>query len=120
MTWFFSLRRLSAPRVLVIPARLRAWITRRPLGPDSEERAHFDRHPAGDDRFAPPLQRLLQVCGLQDPKTAYVLLSLQIRPVGDENLTIGLRPQRPRAAGGGEAANENPDNGCRRDRRRSF
>src|ERR1700741_2717767 len=45
MTWFFSLRLLSAPRVLVIPARLRAWITRLPSGPDSEERAHFDRHP---------------------------------------------------------------------------
>ena len=68
--------------MLVIPARLRAWITRLP-GPDSEERAHFDRHPAGDDRFAPPLQRLLQVCGFQDPKTAYVLLGLQVRPVGD-------------------------------------
>src|SRR5580704_11125810 len=111
MTWFFSLRHLSAPRVLVIPARLRAWITRLPLRPDSEERAHFDRHAAGDDRFAPPLQRLLQVCGFQDPKTAYVLLGLQVRPVGDHHLTVLLRPQRFRVAGRREATSENPGAG---------
>jgi hypothetical protein len=111
MTWFFSLRRLSAPRVLVIPARLRAWITRLPLGPDSEERAHFDRHPAGDDRFAPPLQRLLRVCGFQDPKTAYVLLGLQVRPVGDPSPYRRAAPQGFRVAGRGEATIENPGPG---------
>ena len=40
-----------------------------------------------------------------------MLLGLQVRPVGDEDLAIGLRPQRLRARGRGEAANENPDTG---------
>src|SRR2546425_3557651 len=61
--------------------------------------------PAPDRRRqpSPPRQRLIQVSGFQHPKTAYVLLGLQVGPVGDEHLAIGLRPQRPRVAGRGEA-----------------
>ena len=40
-----------------------------------------------------------------------MLLGLQVRPVGNHNHTIGLGPQRPRAAGWQEAANETPDTG---------
>jgi hypothetical protein len=61
--------------------------------------------------LAPPRQCLVQISGLQHPKTSYVLLGLRVRPVGDEHLTIGLRPQRPRAAGRREAADELPDTG---------
>src|SRR6266403_2607333 len=74
-----------------------------PSGPPSVKRAHLDRRPAGNDSLAPPRQCLLHVGGFQHPKTAYVLLGLQVRPVGDEHLAIGLRPQRPRIAGHGEA-----------------
>jgi hypothetical protein len=38
----------------------------------------------------------------------HVLLGLQVRPVGDEDLTIGLRPHRPRAACREQAANLTP------------
>src|SRR3984885_10497328 len=78
-----------------------------------EERAHLDRHPTGDDSLAPPRQCLIQVRAFQQPKTAYVLLGLQVRPVGDEHLATGLRSQRPRTAGRGEAASENPGTGGR-------
>jgi len=80
-----------------------------PLGPPSEKLAHLDRRPTVDGRLAPPRKCIIQISGFEHPKTAYVLLGLQVRPVGDEHLTIALRPQRPRAPGGGEAANENPD-----------
>ena len=76
-----------------------------------EERAHLDGRPIGDDGLAPPRQSLVQVRGFQYPKAAYVLLGLQLRPVGDEHLAIGLRPQGPRAAVPGEATSENPDTG---------
>src|SRR5580692_12592606 len=82
-----------------------------PLSPPSENQAHFDRRPAGGGSLAPPRQCLVQVSGFQHPKTAYVLLGLQVRPVGEEHLAVGLRPQRLRAAGCGEASNENPDTG---------
>src|SRR6266851_8765394 len=78
-----------------------------PLGPPSENRAHLDRRPTGDGSLAPPRQCLVQVSGFQHPKTAYVLLGLQLRPVGDEHLAIALLPQRLRAAGRGKSANEN-------------
>ena len=48
--------------------------------------------PTGDDGLASPLQCLVHISGFQHPKTAYVLLGLQVRPVGDEYLTTGLRP----------------------------
>src|SRR5260370_37014074 len=106
------LTRLAAPRhrpvrpgiagSVVTAARLL------PLGLPSVNRAHLDRPPTGDGSLAPPRKCIIQISGFQHPKTAYVLLGLQVRPVGDEHLAIGLRPQRPRAAGGGEATNENP------------
>src|SRR5580658_8387754 len=55
-----------------------------------EELAHLDRRSTGDDSLAPPRQCLIQVRAFQQPKTAYVLLGLQVRPVGDEHLTTGL------------------------------
>src|SRR4029434_7191275 len=79
------------------------------LGLPSVKRAHFDRYSTGDGSFFPPCQRLVQVSGFQDPQTAHVLLGLQVRPVGDEHRTIGVRPQRPRAACRVQLANENPD-----------
>jgi hypothetical protein len=73
--------------------RSKAWVTRLPLSPPSEKRAHLDRRPTGDGSLAPPRQCLVQVSGFQHPKTAYVLLGLEVRPVGDEHLAIGLRPR---------------------------
>src|SRR6516225_6535005 len=78
-------------------------------GSFSVKRAYLDRSPAGDGGLAPPRQCLVQVSGFQHPKTAYVLLGLYVRPVGDEHLTIGLRPQRLRAACRAQASNEDPD-----------
>ena len=75
----------------------------------SAKRAHLDRRPTGDRGLTPPRQRLVQVSGFQYPKTAYVLLGLQVRPVGDKHLAIGLRPQGLRAACRAQAASENPD-----------
>jgi hypothetical protein len=40
-----------------------------------------------------------------------VFLGLKVRPVGDEDATIGLRPQRLRVACRRYAASENPDAG---------
>src|SRR5260370_9682010 len=79
-----------------------------PLCPPSIKRAHLDRGPTGDGSLAPPRKCLVQVSGFQHPKTAYVLLGLQVRPVGDDHLSIALRPQRLRAAGPGGGTNENP------------
>ena len=59
--------------------------------------AHLDGRPARDGSLAAPRQRLVQISGFQHPKTTYVLLGLHVRPVGDEYLTTGLRPQRLRA-----------------------
>ena len=73
------------------------------------KRTHLDRRPTGDGGLAPPFQRLVQVSGFQHPKTANVFLGLRVRPVGDEHLTRGLQPQRPRAAFRLQAARKNPD-----------
>src|SRR5437667_9822345 len=73
--------------------------------------SHLSRRPTGDGTLARPRQCLVQVSGFQYQKTAYVLLGLQVRPVGDEHLAIGLRPQRFRVAGTGEATSEHPDTG---------
>jgi hypothetical protein len=40
--------------------------------------------------LAPRRQCLVHVSSFQDPKTAYVLLGLQVRPVGDAHFTRGL------------------------------
>src|SRR4030095_2964617 len=55
---------------------------------------HLDRHPASEDALACPRQRFVQVSDFYHPETTYVLLGLQVWPVGDEHLAIGLRPQR--------------------------
>jgi hypothetical protein len=52
--------------------------------------ALLDRRATDDDVLAPPLQCLVHISGFQHPKTAYVLLGLQVRPVRDEYLTTGL------------------------------
>src|SRR5580698_316878 len=70
--------------------------------------ANLDRRPTGDDGLAPPRQRLVQVGGVQYPKTANVLLGLEVRPVGDEHRTTRLRPQRLRVACRMQAAGEKP------------
>ena len=54
---------------------------------------------------------ILRSVGDVDFKKIDLLFGLQVRPVGDEHFAIGPRPQRPRGAGRGEAANENPDAG---------
>jgi hypothetical protein len=82
-----------------------------PLDPPSVKRAHLDRHPAGGDCLASPLQCLARIGRFQHPETAYVLLGLKIRSVGDEHLAVGLRRQRPRFAGRGKAASELPGAG---------
>jgi len=84
-----------------MPARSKARTTR----PNAEKRAHLDRRPTGDDSLAPP--RPMPRPGSRIPAAKnrlYVLL-------GDEHLAIGLRPQRPRIAGRGEATSEKPDTG---------
>src|SRR3984885_9978763 len=81
------------------------------LGRLEKKLAHLAGGPAGDDSLAAPRQCLVQVSRFQYPKTAYVLLGLQVRPVGDEHLTIGLCPQRLRVASRGEATGENPGTG---------
>ena len=68
---------------------------------------HLDGRPTRDGGLATPLQRLVQGRGFQHPKATDVLLALQVRPVGDEHPTIGLRPQRPCTALRAQAANEN-------------
>src|ERR1700685_1071703 len=95
--------RPASPLVLSLPLSCFRWYP--------PQRAHLDRRPTGDGSLAPPRKCIIQTRGFQHPKTAYVLLGLQVRPVGDENLAIGLCPQPPLAAGGGEAANEFPDPG---------
>jgi len=84
--------RPASPAVLSLPLSCLRW---------SLKRAHLDRRPTGDSSLAPPRKGIIQISGFQHPKTAYVLISLQVRPVGDENLTIGLRPQRSRGCGRG-------------------
>src|ERR1700687_1154937 len=94
--------RPASPAVLSLPLSCFRWYPKR---------AQLDRRPTGDSSLAPPRKCIIQISGFQHPKTAYVLLGLQVRPVGDGHLTIGLRPQRPRARGWAEAASENPDTG---------
>ena len=74
---------------------------------ERKKRAHLDRRPTGDDSLAsPPCQHAVPVGSFQYPQTAFVLLCLKVRPVGDEHLAVGLPPQRRSAAGRGEAADE--------------
>src|SRR6516165_12249002 len=70
--------------------------------------AHLARRPAGDGALARPRQRLVHISGFKYPETAYVLLGLGVRPVGDEHFAVRLGPQRLGVAGRGKAAGELP------------
>src|SRR5262249_16768885 len=56
--------------------------------------AHLARRTAGDGTLARPRQRLVHISGFKYPETAYVLLGLGVRAVGDEHLAVGLGPKR--------------------------
>jgi hypothetical protein len=49
----------------------------------ASNRAHLDRRPTGDGSLAPPCKCIIQSSGFQHPKTAYVLIGLQVRPVAN-------------------------------------
>src|SRR3990172_9413985 len=51
------------------------------------ERPDFHRAPAGNGRFAGPVQSCIEICGLDDPETTDLLLGLRIGPIGDPGLT---------------------------------
>src|SRR4051812_30568353 len=72
---------------------------------------HLAGHIAGDGTLLRPCQRLADISAFEYPKSAHVLLGLDIRPVGDEHLAVGLGPQRLRAASRGNAAGELPHAG---------
>src|SRR5579862_1418585 len=59
---------------------------------EEEKLAHLARRVAGDRSLARPGQRLIHILGLQNPKTADVLLGLGVGPVGDQHCAIGLLP----------------------------
>src|SRR5215470_17564913 len=73
--------------------------------------AHLARRTAGDGTLARPRQRLVHISGFKYPETAYVLLGLGVRPVGDKHLAVRLGPQRLGVAGRGKAAGELPNTG---------
>src|SRR5215467_8973244 len=56
--------------------------------------AHLARRIAGNGTLARPRECLVHVGGFQYPETAYVLLGLSVRPIGDEHRTIRLLPHR--------------------------
>jgi hypothetical protein len=70
--------------------------------------SYLDLPPDGGDAFARPCHRLVHVSAFQYPKTPDVFLGLKVRPVGDEDFAIGLRPQGLR---GPKAASESPHPG---------
>src|SRR5260370_12930245 len=77
----------------ILLRRVLRQLNARPVDRDSlPHLAYLDRRPTSDGGLAPPRQCLVQVSGCQHPKTAYVLLGLCVRSVGDEPLTAGLRP----------------------------
>src|SRR5215468_10110229 len=73
--------------------------------------SHLARRIAGDGTLARPRECLVHIGGFQYPETAYVLLGLGVRPVGDEHRTIRLLPHRLCAAGRGDSAGELPHAG---------
>jgi hypothetical protein len=73
-------------------------------GAGTKKKSLAPRPPNG--ALARPLQRLVQIRGFQDQKTAHMLLGFQMRTVRDEHFAIGLRPQ---CAGRAQAAGELPD-----------
>ena len=60
--------------------------------------AHLAHGIGGDGTLPRPRECLIHIGAFQYPKSAHVLLGLGVRSVGDEHLTVGLDPQRLRAA----------------------
>src|SRR5258707_12439638 len=73
--------------------------------------AHLAGHIAGDGSLLCPCKRLIHIGGFQYPETAHVLLGLGVRSGGDEDLAVGLLPQRLGFGGRGNAASELPGAG---------
>jgi hypothetical protein len=60
------------------------------LGRYYDERADLDRNSTSDGGLAGPGERLVHVSDFQHPETTDVFLGFKVRPVGDEDLAIGL------------------------------
>src|SRR6185503_1027744 len=71
-----------------------------------EDLSHLDRKTARFRALAGPCHRLVHVCGFQYPKPAHMLFGLQVWPIGEEQFTVGLRPQR---VGRAQPTSELPD-----------
>src|SRR5580704_6968648 len=71
------------------------------------ERPHLDRDRAREGGLAAPSQRGIQVGGLDHPEAAHVLLALDERSVGDEDVAA-VRPDHGRRAGRVQPAGEDP------------
>src|ERR1700752_3000398 len=63
-------------------------------------------HIAGDGALARPRECLVHIGGFQYPKSAHVLLGLDVRSIGDEHLAVGLLPHRLCVGGRGNPAGE--------------
>jgi hypothetical protein len=59
---------------------------------EEEKLAHLAGNIAGDGALLRPCQRLVHVSAFQYPESTQVLLGLGVRPVGDEDLAVGLGP----------------------------
>src|ERR1700757_1438384 len=97
---------VSTPRVPWPQRPVRLLASARFLFRSREEKklAHLAHRIAGDGTLARPCECLVHIGAFQYPKSAQVLFSLGVRPVGDEHLAIGLPPQRLRAVRRGNAA----------------
>src|SRR5262245_54852992 len=74
-----------------------------------ENRSHLDRRTTRFRALAPPRERIVQIRGVQYPKTAHVFFGLGVRSVSDEQVTIGLRAQRLGFIGRFQTADEVSD-----------
>src|ERR1700731_819973 len=70
---------------------------------EEKKLAHLAHRIGGDGALARPRECLVHIGAFQYPKSAQVLLGLGVWSVGDEHFTIGLPPQRLRAARRGNA-----------------
>src|SRR6185369_69600 len=75
-------------------------------GGHEENLSHLDRKTARFSALAGPCDYFVQIIAFQYPYTADVLLGLQVRSISEEQLTVGLRPQR---VGWAQPAGELPD-----------
>jgi hypothetical protein len=82
-----------------------------PLGPPSENRAHLDRRPTGDQGLTPPRQRLVQVSGFQYQKPPMCSLVSRYGPSVTSTLPLGCARSDLALLAADEAASENPDTG---------